>query len=103
MELIIKIPDDAIKTGITENDVIAYFECCTPKLFETLKSAVVLPEHHGDLVDRNCIHKAIYASDDNCTGMGMSYDEMDFYNEGINSMWNELQNADPIIEADRGE
>ena len=57
MELIIKIPSDAIKTGLIENDVIAYFECCTPKLFETLKSAVVLPEHHGRLGDLDALEE----------------------------------------------
>ena len=55
MKLIIKMPSDAIKTGLIENDVITYFECCTPKLFKTLKSAVVLPEHHGRLVDADVL------------------------------------------------
>lgn len=59
-----------------------------------------LPEHHGDLIDRSKICKAIPAEEDNCTGFGMTYDEMDIYNDGINSMWNKLQNADPIIKAD---
>lgn len=62
-----------------------------------------LPEHHGDLIDRSKICKAIPAEEDNCTGMGMTYDEMDVYNDGIDSMWDKLQNANPIIEADKEE
>lgn len=59
MELIIKIPDYAIKTGIIENDVITYFECCSLKLFKTFKSAVVLPKNHGRLIDADDVNNHI--------------------------------------------
>ena len=73
------------------------------KIVDAIIIGTPLPKGHGDLVDRNCIRKAIYAEEDNLTGSGMTYDEMDFYNEGIDSMWNKLQNADPIIKADKEE
>ena len=72
-------------------------------LFNAVNDGVSLPSGHGDLIDKNRICKAIYAAEDNLTGSGMTYDEMDFYNDGINSMWDKLQNANPIISADKGE
>lgn len=59
-----------------------------------------LPKGHGDLIDRSKIYKAIPAEEDNCTGMGMSYDEMDAYNEGIDAMYRLVKGAPTIIEAD---
>lgn len=61
-----------------------------------------LPENHGDLIDKSKIHKAIPAEEDNCTGMGMTYDEMYAYNDGIAAMYDLVQDAKPIIEADKG-
>lgn len=57
MKLIIEIPDEAVKTDNIANDFITYFECCTPKLFETLKNGTPLPEYHGDLIERRCGNK----------------------------------------------
>lgn len=70
---------------------------------KAIANGTPLPEHHGDLVDRSCICKAIYASEDNLTGSGMTYDEMDIYNDGIDSMWDKLQNATPVIKAERSD
>lgn len=95
MEIVIKIPEEEYKNiCLMSKDGIGM------ALYDWIANGTPLPKGHGDLVDRNCIRKAIYAADDNYTGMGMTYDEMDFYNEGIDSMWSKLQNADPIIKAD---
>lgn len=48
------------------------------------------------LIDADSIRKPIYASDDNITGAGMSYDEQRGYNDAINLMWDELQSAPTI-------
>ena len=93
MEIVIKISDEdykAIAKGYLPYGAIA----------DAIKDGTPLPEHHGDLVDRSCICKAIYASEDNLTGSEMTYDEMDIYNDGIDSMWDKLQNANPVIKAD---
>ena len=71
-------------------------------LAECVRKGTILPKGHGDLVDRSCICKAIYASEDNLTGSEMTYDEMDIYNDGIDSMWDKFQNANPVIKADKG-
>lgn len=60
-----------------------------------------LPKGHGDLIDKSKIYKVIPAEEDNCTGMGMSLDEMDGYNEGIDVMYSLVQDAPTIIEADK--
>ena len=60
-----------------------------------------LPKGHGDLIDKSKIYKAIPAEEDNCTGMGMSLDEMDGYNEGLDVMYSLVQDAPTIIEADK--
>ena len=51
MKLVIDIPSECIKTDNYANDCIAYFECCTPKLYETLKNSTPLPEGHRGIVD----------------------------------------------------
>lgn len=63
----------------------------------------LIPKEHGDLIDRSKIGKAIPAEEDNCTGMRMSYDEMDAYNEGIDIMYSRIQDAPTIIEAEGSE
>lgn len=40
MKIEIDIPDEIIKTGNIANDCIKYFECCSPTLLETLRSAM---------------------------------------------------------------
>lgn len=63
----------------------------------------VLPKGYGDLIDKSKIYKAIPAEEDNCTGMGMTLEERNAYNEGIDAMYSLVQGARPIIEADKGE
>ena len=48
------------------------------------------------LIDVDKLIKPIYAEDDNITGSGMSYDEMDGYNDAIDMMWNYIQSAPTI-------
>lgn len=50
------------------------------------------------LKDVDALRKPIYAEDDNATGQGMSYAEMDGYNEAIDMMWNYISSA-PTIDA----
>lgn len=66
-----------------------------------IADGTVLPKVYGDLIDRSKIHKAISAEEDNCIGMGMTLEEMDAYNEGIDAMYSLVQGAQPIIEADK--
>ena len=60
-----------------------------------------LPKGHGDLIDRSKIYKAIPAEEDNCIGMGMTFEEMDAYNDGIDAMYSLVQGKLAIIEADK--
>lgn len=50
------------------------------------------------LIDADKLKKPIYAEDDNCTGDGMTYDEMDAYNAGINIAWSRIESA-PTVDA----
>lgn len=70
-------------------------------LTEAFLNGTPLPKGYGDLVDKSKIIKAIPAEEDNCTGMGMTYDEMCAYNDGIDAMYDLVQGAKPIIEADK--
>ena len=101
MKIVIKI-DENVFTRLFDNGTEDY-AIVNDDLFaiaKAIRNGTLLPEHHGDLIDRSKICKAIPAEEDNCTGMGMTYDEMYAYNDGIDAMWNKLQNADPIIKAD---
>lgn len=50
------------------------------------------------LIDADKLNKPVYAEDDNITGAGMSYAEMDGYNDAIDMMWNYISSA-PTIDA----
>lgn len=52
------------------------------------------------LIDADKLQKAIPAEEDNITGMGMTYDEMEAYNDGIDEQWKKIVNA-PTIEPER--
>ena len=95
IELVIKIPEKIYES------VMNGTYCGT--LYQELKNGIPLPKGHGDLIDRSKIYKAIPAEEDNCTGMGMTYDEMDAYNDGIDAMYDLVQGAKSIIEADKAE
>lgn len=69
-------------------------------LRDALASAIPLPEDCGDLIDKSKISKAVPAVVGNSTGMGMSYGEMDAYNEGIDTMYSIVKNAKPIIKGE---
>lgn len=103
MDIVIKIDDKLY-------DLIKHYERSIENIEEendtleiTLMRAIIngipLPKGHGDLIDRSKIGKAIPAEEDNCTGFGMTYDEMDAYNDGIDSMYDKVQRVEPIIEA----
>ena len=49
------------------------------------------------LIDADALRKPIYAEDDNITGIGMTYDEMDAYNCGIKETWKIVEEA-PTVE-----
>ena len=103
MKLIIDIPEWQYKS-ICEG-VEASKRCgvvgIDQDIHEAIYNGTPLPKGHGDLIDKSKIYKAIPAEEDNCTGMGMSRDEMDAYNEGIDSMYSLVQGAPTIIEADK--
>lgn len=50
------------------------------------------------LIDANKIRKMPYASYDNITGDGMTPDEMDAYNDGINVQYKRIKEA-PTVDA----
>ena len=50
------------------------------------------------LIDADRLNKPIYAEEDNITGSGMSYDEICGYNDGIDIVWNKIDQA-PTIDA----
>lgn len=101
MELVIKLDDETYKEVLdrTEFDTLSL----GVKLIEAVQNGIPLPKGHGDLIDKSKIYKAIPAEEDNCTGMGMTFEEMDAYNEGIDAMYSLVRGAKPIIEADKGE
>ena len=49
-------------------------------------------------IDADRLNKPIYAEEDNITGSGMSYDEICGYNDGIDIVWNKIDQA-PTIDA----
>lgn len=51
-------------------------------------------------IDADKLQKAIPAEEDNIMGMGMTYDEMKAYNDGIDEQWKKIVNA-PTIEPER--
>lgn len=108
MEIVIEIPEKVygllkyFEGSLGFNDEKDSNDDVKTALMRAVVHGTPLPEHHGDLIDRSKICKAIPAEEDNCTGMGMTYDEMDAYNDGIDSMWDKLQNANPVIKADKG-
>lgn len=101
MQIVIEIPEDKYKAIVEKYDTF-------PREMkewglDAIKNGTPLPKGHGDLIDRSKIYKAIPAEDDNCTGMGMSYDEMDAYNEGIDAMYWLVKGAPTIIPAERSD
>lgn len=48
------------------------------------------------LIDIDKLNKPIYAEDDNITGAGMSYAEMDGYNDAVDMMWDYISSAPTI-------
>ena len=50
------------------------------------------------LIDVDKLIKPTYAEDDNITGSGMSYAEMDGYNYAIDMMWDYIQRAPTIYD-----
>lgn len=50
------------------------------------------------LIDSEKIRKPIYAEDDNITGIGMTYGEMEVYNAVVDEFWDRIKNA-PIVDA----
>lgn len=52
------------------------------------------------LIDADKLQKAIPAEEDSITGIGMTYDEMEAYNDGIDEQWKKIVNA-PTIEPEQ--
>ena len=51
------------------------------------------------LIDAEKLERPIYAEEDNITGMGMSPEEMEGYNDAIDMMWDRIQRA-PVVDAE---
>ena len=100
MEILIDI-DENLYTRLFDNGIDNYDDAVD--MAKTIRKGTPLPKGHGDLIDRSKICKAIPAEEDNCTGMGMTYDEMDAYNDGIDIMYSRIQNAPTIIEGSDSE
>ena len=99
MHIVINIPEDEYNKIYSGNfDADGYFKM---NLKEAFRNAIPLPKGHGDLIDKSKICKTIPAEEDNCTGMEMTLDEMDAYNDGIDVMYSIVQSAPTIIEADK--
>lgn len=50
------------------------------------------------LIDADKLQRPIHAADDNITGSGMTYDEMDSYNCGVDCAWSKI-NAAATVDA----
>ena len=97
IELVIKIPEGAYK--LLKNEGVDWLGA--EHILNAVANGTPLPKGYGDLIDRSKIYKAIPAEEDNCTGMGMTLEEMDAYNKGIDAMYALVKGADTIIEADK--
>ena len=103
MEIVIKIPDELYNNIIDIPESSMFSIDCDSRIRKAIQNGTPLPKGHGDLVDRSKIYKAIPAEEDNCTGMGMTLEEMDAYNEGIDAMYSIVKGASKIIAADTAE
>lgn len=106
VDLVIRIPEETYKSIIKSDIEVEFYRSAdvfySPiSIMCAIRTGKVLPKGHGALVDKSKIYKAIYAEEDNCTGMGMTLDEMDAYNDGIDAMYSLVENAPTIIEADK--
>lgn len=114
MQIVINITEEDYEkireTSFVENTEIVFKQSSEDrkgtmmlfKVIDAIKNGTPLPKGHGDLIDRSKIYKAIPAEEDNCTGVGMTLDEMDAYNDGIDAMYSLVHGAPTIIEADKG-
>ena len=101
IELVIKIPEEEYM--LIKQKMKLNVGGVTSEAEQIIANGTPLPKGHGELIDKSKICKAIPADEDNCTGMGMSDEEMDAYNEGIDAMYSLVKGARPIIEADKAE
>lgn len=106
MQIVIEI-SETLKKIADEEDIktFSHFMWSTI-VMDAIKSGIPLPKGHGDLIDRSKIsniYKAIYADEDNTTGIGMTLEEMYEYNHGIDAMYALIKRAKSIIEADKSE
>lgn len=102
IELVIKIAEEAYQGIVNANKAHSQWgNDLLGILCAGIANGTPLPKGHGDLVDRSKIYKAIPAEEDNCTGMGMTLEEMDAYNDGIDTMYMLVKGAKLIIEADK--
>ena len=101
MKIVIEI-DDARFKDIRRIACVQFENYHFKTVEQIIANGTLLPKGHGDLIDRSKIYKAIPAEDDNCTGMGMTLDEMYAYNDGIDAMYSLVHGAPTIIEADTG-
>lgn len=97
MQIVIDIPEKIYK-AIQDN---TYCGISNSDMYDAIRNGTPLPKGHGGLVDKSKICKAIPAEEDNCTGMGMTLEEMEAYNDGVNAMYSLVQGASVIIEADK--
>ena len=100
MKIVIDV-DENVFTRLFDNGVDTSLED-RKAIDSAVRNGTLLPKGHGDLIDKSKIYKAIPAEEDNSTGMGMTREEMDAYNEGIDAMYSRVQGAPTIIEADKG-
>ena len=102
MQIVVNI-DEETYNDIKKGKIYSSFRDVPLESVNAIANGIPLPKGHGDLIDRSKICKAIPAEEDNCTGMGMTYDEMDAYNDGIDVMYSLIQGTPTIIEADKQE
>lgn len=100
MQIVIEIPEEVYK-NIQSGKFWLDSGLTLSNAYDFIKNGIPLPKEHGDLIDRSKIYKAIPAEEDNVTGQGMTYEEMNAYNDGINAMYSVIQGVTTIIEADK--
>lgn len=92
IEMVIKIPEEMYKWVY---DVNKFFDDYgTVDFMDLIKNGTPLPEHHGDLVDRDAIE---------VLRIGIIKREYDKgFDAGVSCMVNRILETPTIIEADRG-
>lgn len=94
MKLIVEVSDEMY--AVYKKKFPVFGDKGLDSICQAIANGIPLPEN-GKIVDVSQIYKAIPAEEDNVTGIGMTEEERDAYNAGIEAMYQKIQSAKPVI------